>query len=803
MVDTIKLNDQQKAIVTTPLDKNMRIIACAGSGKTTTILYRIKHLIDSKIPENRIILTTFNVDSAQNLKNRLYDIFGYQPKLFVGTIDSIAYRFYKMYFQKKNFIGVSEYTNELLNFLKSDNKNKILDKFSYFFFDEFQDINNIQFDIIKEFSNNGCKIVVIGDDAQNIYQWRGSNIDYILNFDKYIDNVKTYKLEHNYRSTPEIVNFANDSINNNLDQISKNMISTKPSINHLPEIRKFKSDLDTNDFVINKILKFKKDGIKLDEICIMSRNSFGLKSFEESIEKYNLENYKDNPEDKLLYVSLLNDSDKVSKPVIEKDSICITTIHKSKGLEFEVVFLIDCDDKQIPCDITPIILEEERRLFYVAVTRSKKYLYICFKSPHCSRFIAELDDTNYNFVNFKTSYYDYKNNRNVKIKLSVVDLINNLSQENIKYIREKDLLPDLHAQVTQVHSKTSVDDYIIKHNFQADYGTYIDRIISFKFSRKDPVADIVIGSLQLSSFEFIIFQKYQANIIYKYVINCNVNSIDKTIDDPDVISKIEIKDKQILSLILKKINVKMNELKLIHISQMYICPDSFLPKQFIDEMNKIYMKFRNNNEINNRDLYKLSLCGNIYDSRKRLLYRDVFDQFDNNKKIYDNINSWCEKYKSHKTLIKEEVYNFERNIIGEIDMIDLTESTIIDFKTSASECNLDWILQLLVYKYLYEQMNANVIIKYIKIYNPLNGTEITFNVEKWNVDTSEELISYLKQIRSERYNRNKKVKNDVKNDVKNNKGDDVKKVKNISKSNKTIYSDFFDDEETERLFNQM
>ena len=207
----IELNDEQKAIVNADLDKNIRIIACAGSGKTTTILYRIKHLIDNKIPENRIILTTFNVDSAQNLKNRLFDIFGYQPKIIVGTIDSIAYRFYKMYFQKKNYIGVSEYTNELLTFLKSPNKNKILDKFSYFFFDEFQDINNVQFDIIKQFNDNGCKVVVIGDDAQNIYQWRGSNIDYILNFDKYINNTITYKIEKNYRSTPEIINIEKES----------------------------------------------------------------------------------------------------------------------------------------------------------------------------------------------------------------------------------------------------------------------------------------------------------------------------------------------------------------------------------------------------------------------------------------------------------------------------------------------------------------------------------------------------------------------------------------------------------------
>ena len=65
--------------------------------------------------------------------------------------------------------------------MQTDAKKIILNKFKYIFFDEFQDINDIQFKIIQMFHKNGAYINVIGDDAQSIYQWRGSNIDYILN----------------------------------------------------------------------------------------------------------------------------------------------------------------------------------------------------------------------------------------------------------------------------------------------------------------------------------------------------------------------------------------------------------------------------------------------------------------------------------------------------------------------------------------------------------------------------------------------------------------------------------------------
>ena len=94
-------------------------------------------------------------------------------------------------------------------------------------------------------------------------------------------------------------------------------------------------------------------------------------------------------------------TDDSTKIKIIPNHICLTTIHKAKGLEWDVVFLIDCDDSKFPSEIDPIAIEEERRLFYVAITRAEKQLHLSYATSryrwgtltNCepSRFIEEID----------------------------------------------------------------------------------------------------------------------------------------------------------------------------------------------------------------------------------------------------------------------------------------------------------------------------------------------------------------------------------------------------------------------------
>ena len=133
----INLNSQQQKIVTANLNENMRIIACAGSGKTTTIICRLKYLIDLNIDPKKIMITTFNVDAAKSIENKIIDLFGYMPNITLGTIDSISKKFYYKYQieEKTSFLGVSEYSNKLLNYLNSSEGINILKNYEYLFFD--------------------------------------------------------------------------------------------------------------------------------------------------------------------------------------------------------------------------------------------------------------------------------------------------------------------------------------------------------------------------------------------------------------------------------------------------------------------------------------------------------------------------------------------------------------------------------------------------------------------------------------------------------------------------------------------
>jgi superfamily I DNA and RNA helicase len=524
----IKINQEQYNVVTEDIYKNIKIIASAGSGKTTTIVCRIKYLIDHGIIPERIMLTTFNVDSAQSMIERIKQIFGFLPCITIGTIDSIACRLWNQYFKSTNFIGISEYTTELLNFLKnSPNKDKVLGKYDYIFFDEFQDCNVVQFSILREFAKNGSKITVIGDDAQNIYQWRGSNIDFILNLDKYIDDVTTHKLINNYRSTPEIISFANISIKYNTDQIPKDMLSNNPSVKFRPTVIQYKDDEMQAIGILKIINEYIEKGLSYDNIAILSRNNYPLKILEEEIVKLCMQNNKNIP-----YVALITEDCVDTKPKVQEGHLTLCSIHKSKGLEWDLVFLIGTNDKVFPAETDAISLQEERRLFYVAVTRPKKYLYITFTKNTVSRFIAEIPIEYYDFVDFKNEYFQYDNYRNIKFERGVNKLIQMLNENDFQIMREKGIIPDLLPNIIKIHKEHKFNNFIDKYYLHADFGEFIDRFITRNIGKINQLsnglidrgAEIVIASVSLARDEYDIYKKYEFNFALNLgLINVNTH----------------------------------------------------------------------------------------------------------------------------------------------------------------------------------------------------------------------------------------------------------------------------------------
>jgi len=382
----IKLSDEQQKIVFEQIDKHMLILAGAGSGKSSTLITRIKYLLDNGISEDSIVLTTFTRNAAGDMRDKLFDIMGYKTNITVGTIDSIA-KYHVELYSKTVIENVEEYTPEFLKILKE--KPSIIKNYKYLFVDEVQDINCDQFNIIMEFYKSGVFIIGIGDDSQNIYEFRGSDISYILNFKKYFKNCAEYKLILNFRSTQEIVNLANASIEKNKNRIPKTMVSIQSNkINVLPNVICFNGQKRQNDFILDSVKKLIEKGVPEDSICIMSQLNKPILDMANILEANNIKNYYSTNDDvKMIKVGCIN----------------LNTIHKAKGLEWDYVFLINMNDDQNkrneeynrkdPLKITKLI-EANRRLCYVAITRAKKELNILSDSNDLTRFMSEIDNKN-------------------------------------------------------------------------------------------------------------------------------------------------------------------------------------------------------------------------------------------------------------------------------------------------------------------------------------------------------------------------------------------------------------------------
>jgi len=759
----INLNPQQKEIVYSPLNQNIRILACAGSGKTTTLIHRIRYLIDQNINPDHILITTFNIDASNSIKQKISTLI--QSKIpYIGTIDHISKRFFYKYKidTSLNFLGVSEYSLKLLEFLKNKEISKpLLNQYKYIFFDEFQDINNVQFQILKQFYNNGSYITVIGDDAQNIYSFRNSNIDFILNLEKYFDHLTTYSLTYNYRSTKEIIDFANYSISYNNDQIKKQMIPIRKKQSTKPII-KYYSNLKQQNIEIIKIisdLHFKKN-INFEDIAILSRNNYSLKILEEQIEEHNLHN----PENKINYIALISNSSSDKKPKIQNQHLTLTTIHKSKGLEWKVIFLISCEDKYFPSQIDKISIQEERRLFYVAITRPKNILYISFTSNHVSRFIHEIDSNLYNFLNFNQSFFQYDHKRNQKFINSVTEIIDILNEEHLHQLRELNILQNFKINEQKLHNSHNYHENINKFYLHSDYGNFIDRYISRLIGEynpksqglKDQIAEIVIAAVNLDRHHFKIYQKYKQNFIHNiHLIKPSTKSnhylsILSSNEKKNHISPIILQDSYYIHTIITLL-LETSQKYEIPIDKLLLIPKNYLPINFKDKMIQSLKNFKNHKLNSNNillDIYHISLCASIYDQRRRLLYKNVFPIFNDNQLILENIqNNYLQKIINNKLLCKYSIHSEIHDIVGEIDLIDLTQKKIIDYKTSLQK-NIDikWILQLLTYFSLLKLKKKKISFTSIEIYNPLQGYLYNIDLTNWNKHN--ELLDYLSHIRN-------------------------------------------------------
>jgi uncharacterized protein (TIGR00375 family) len=553
-----KFNKEQVQAVESD-DNNIIVTAGPGTGKTTCLTSRVFHLIDKKNSDpEKILALTFTIKAANEMKDRIKEK-KYKNIPFIGTFHSFALNFLDndqaviidedtkktfikkiiketginktpsellkyISFQKQyiNFLNAKEtdyhniiekyenlknkhnfidYDDILLNFYKKlEDKNflnNVKNSFYHILIDEYQDINEIQYEIIKKIKDSNKSIFAIGDPDQSIYGFRGGLKDIEKKFGKDFKNLKVFKLKRNYRSSKTIIDASFSIIKNFGYKKSEDRIYSDIKGEKYINIIKSENQNKQSQYIAGEIqnlvggtdhqrinkLNFKNSsGYSFEDIAVLCRtkketdiislvleknsiphNKINEKNLNEekvfkklfsylkmtvqepdisdyilnpfkikiktgdldnlekcrSLIKNNIERLKKNVKNKKIsevidYIikntdikefaqdynfivkfeflikksnSFKNINDflnfikinKISDIDFSEEKVSIMTMHSAKGLEFPVVFIPNCVEGNIPFkknDSSDIDIEEERRIFYVAVTRAGKKLYI-------------------------------------------------------------------------------------------------------------------------------------------------------------------------------------------------------------------------------------------------------------------------------------------------------------------------------------------------------------------------------------------------------------------------------------------
>lgn len=353
--------------------------------KSLNIVLGKKYTSQDLINLKRLISTFINLFKSNDYNPKYFLIILKKIKLTLNIKESIhnkhlllliinIYYSYERSLSKENSLDFNDMINESISILKNKGLNK---KWRYIIVDEYQDTSITKFNMIKEIINlTKANFLAVGDDFQSIYRFTGCNLHIFLNFTKYFENSKIFQIVNTYRNPQELIDVAGAFVMKNKYQQKKHLYSSK----HLEKPIVIYYSENKVQALKELLCSLEQENIK--EIMVLGRNN-------RDIEKYIDNTYTKN-EDNYTYNQI---------------AFRYLTIHKSKGLESENVILINIEDSLtgMPTkikdekilkyvnntkDLYPY--EEERRLFYVALTRTKKRTYIISPYKNESIFVKEI-----------------------------------------------------------------------------------------------------------------------------------------------------------------------------------------------------------------------------------------------------------------------------------------------------------------------------------------------------------------------------------------------------------------------------
>ncbi len=226
----------------------------------------------TKFPKNNIIAEMISL--ALNTETALEDVISSRYPFFLHLSAEI-HRIACLYEQKKKDLSVMDFDDLLVNCRRllrehPDILHTLSRRFEHVLVDEYQDTNILQADIVDLLASGHHNLMVVGDDSQSIYSFRGANFENIIHFPERYPDCKIFKLETNYRSTPEILHLANLSINNNENQFPKALKAVRNK-GMRPVIVSAQNVLKQADFVAQRIEELARSGVPFCEMAVLYR----------------------------------------------------------------------------------------------------------------------------------------------------------------------------------------------------------------------------------------------------------------------------------------------------------------------------------------------------------------------------------------------------------------------------------------------------------------------------------------------------------------------------------------------------
>lgn len=244
---------------------------------------------ESRFPQKKTITQIFS--KTQNLEKSVKEIVAEFFQQFDEHADDLArlHEEFSLYKQRNNLLDYDDLLLFLFKLLEQSNeaRNIITSKYRYIMADEYQDTNGLQAKITLLLGGTTQNIMVVGDDSQSIYSFRGARIQNIIEFPAAFTDCRIIKLERNYRSSGAILHAANNLMEKASEGYKKSLFTEREQ-GELPARVKCEDESEQAMFVASRILELREQGVRLNEMAVLFRSSFHAYQLELELKRRNI-----------------------------------------------------------------------------------------------------------------------------------------------------------------------------------------------------------------------------------------------------------------------------------------------------------------------------------------------------------------------------------------------------------------------------------------------------------------------------------------------------------------------------------